>query len=346
MQLYINTYGTYVHIKDQMFEIRVKKEDKTWDKHHYSAKKVSSIVLSQGTALSAAAVKLAVTNNIDILFVERDGRPIGRVWHSKLGSTTRIRKEQLVASMNSEGLKAVKEWIGAKMDNEVEFVKKLKKHRKQHAEYLADKIEKMQALNISVSKLEAENTAAVAETIRGLEGTSGRLFFETLSFVLPADYKFNGRSSRPAKDAFNAFLNYSFGILYSKIEKSLIIAGLDPYLGYMHRDDYNQLSFVFDYIEPYRIYATEVVFKLFSGKKVNKAHTDKIANGVRLNKPGKELLIEAYNNFMETDTIRYKGRNQTRNNAIQADAHSYANSLIKKPGKGADVSDIEKMFEI
>jgi len=346
MQLYINTYGTYVHVKDQMFEIRIKKEDKTWDKHHYSAKKVSSIVLSQGTALSAAAVKLAVTNNIDILFVERDGRPIGRVWHSKLGSTTRIRKEQLVASMNNDGLKAVKEWIGAKLDNEIEFIKKLKKHRKQHAEYLADKIERMQALNISISQLEAENTQEVAETIRGLEGTSGRLFFETLNFVLPNEYKFEGRSSRPAKNAFNAFLNYSFGILYSKIEKALIIAGLDPYLGYMHRDDYNQLSFVFDYIEPYRIYAIETVFKLFSGKKVNKSHTDKITNGVSLNKTGKELLIEAYNNFMDTDTIRYKGRNQTRNNAIQADAHTYANSLIKKTDNSGDVKDIEKMFDI
>lgn len=346
MQLYINTYGTYVHIKDQMFEIRIKKEDKTWEKHHYSAKKVSSIVLSQGTALSAAAVKLAVTNNIDILFVERDGRPIGRVWHSKLGSTTRIRKEQLVASMNQDGLKAIKEWIGTKLDNEIEFVKKLKKHRKQHGEYLDDKIEKMQALNVSVSQLEADDTSTVAETIRGLEGTSGRLFFETLNFVMPDEYKFNGRSSRPAKDAFNAFLNYAFGILYSKIEKALIIAGLDPYLGYLHRDDYNQLSFVFDYIEPYRIYATEVVFKLFSGKKVNKSHTDKIANGVSLNKPGKELLIEAYNNFMETDTIRYKGRNQTRNNAIQADAHNYANTLIKKNTNNEDTKDIEKIFEI
>lgn len=326
-----------------MFEIRIKNENKTWDKHYFSAKKVKTIVLSQGTALSSAAVKLAVTNNIDILFVERDGQPIGRVWHSKLGSTTRIRKEQLIASLNQEALKVVKEWIVAKIDNEINFIKKLKKHRKQHAKYLDDKIEKMQAINVSVSQIEAENISSVAENIRGLEGTSGRLFFETLNFVMPGEYKFNGRSSRPAKNSFNAFLNYSFGILYSKIEKSLIIAGLDPYLGYLHRDDYNQLSFVFDFIEPYRIYAIEVIFKLFSGKKVNKSHTDKITNGVSLNKEGKELLIEAYNNFMDTDTIRYKGRNQTRNNTIQADAHSYANSLIKNNNNAEDVS---KIFEL
>jgi len=104
------------------------------------------------------------------------------------------------------------------------------------------------------------------------------------------------------------------------------------------------LSFVFDFIEPYRIYAIEIVFRLFSGKKVNKLHTDEIINGLSLNKEGKELLIEAYNNFMETETIRYKGRNQTRNNAIQADAHVYANSLIKKESKKEDMSDIEKIL--
>ncbi len=347
MQLYINTYGTYVHVKDQMFEIRIKKEDKTWDKHHFSANKVKTIVLGQGTALSSAAVKLAVTNNIDILFVERDGSPIGRVWHSKLGSTSLIRKEQLKASINEKGLKAIKEWITTKIDNEINFIKNLKKHRKQHTDYLNKKIEQMQALNVSISQLEAKQTKDVADTIRGLEGTSGRLFFETLSYVLPKQYKFNGRSSRPAKDAFNVFLNYAFGILYSKIEKALIIAGLDPYLGYLHRDDYNQLSFVFDFIEPYRIYAIETVFKLFSAKKVNISHTDKITNGISLNKSGKELLINSFNNFFDIDTIRYRGRNQTRSNTIQADAHRYANSLIEnnKTNKNS-VDDIDKIFEL
>jgi len=346
MQLYLNTYGSYLHIKDQMFEIRIKKEDKSWEKHYFSSKKVKSIIMSQGTALSYAAIKLAVTNNIDIIFVERDGQPIGRVWHSKLGSTSRIRKEQLIASLNNDGLSAVKKWITTKVDNEIDFLKKLKKHRMQHAEYFEDKIERMQAINISIAQLEAQNTAEVADVIRGLEGTSARLFVETLNYLLPQNYKFNGRSTRPAKDSFNAFLNYSFGILYSKIEKALIIAGLDPYLGYLHRDDYNQLSFVFDFIEPYRIYPTEIVFKLFSAKKVNNSHVEKITNGVSLNKKGKELLIETYNKFMEEDTIRYKGRNQTRNNSIQADAHIYANSIIKKNNQAENDNNFNKIVKL
>ncbi len=344
MQLYISSYGAYVHVKDQMFEIKIK-DEKEIKKHHFSAKKVSSIILEQGTAISSDAVKLAMMHNVDIVFVHWDGKPIGRVWHSKLGSTTLIRKEQLKASLNEKGLAAIKSWLGRKIDNEIEFIKWLKKHREKHTDYLNDKIQKIEALNISLQQIEGRNTQEVADTIRGLEGTAGRLFFETVSYVLPKHYQFSGRSSRPAKDQFNAFLNYCFGILYGKIEKTLIIAGLDPYVGYLHRDDYNQLSFVYDFIEPYRIYAVTVVFKLFSGKKVKQSHTDRINNGFSLNKEGKVLLIDAYNKFMDNETIRYKGKNQVRNNIILYDARRYANSLIENAG-GETTKDIDKIFNL
>ncbi|CAN5289858.1 CRISPR-associated endonuclease Cas1 [soil metagenome] len=327
MQLYINTYGTYVHVKDEMFEIRLKvKEEVT--KKHFAASKVKSIIMTTGSALSTDAVKLAILNNIDIVFTEQDGKPLGRVWHSKLGSTTRIRKRQLEASLNITGVQWTKNWLLAKMENQRNFIQDLKKHRESQASYLNDKINRIEALAISVSSLQAACVSEIADTLRGLEGTAGRLYFETLSEVLIKEHQFEGRSSRPAKDPFNAFLNYAYGILYSKIEKSLIIAGVDPYLGFLHRDDYNQLSFVYDFIEPYRIYPETVVFRLFSGKKVNKMHTDQITNGFTLNSEGKSLLVTAYNKFMEEDTIRYKGKNQTRSNAIQWDAHGFANSLI------------------
>lgn len=330
MQLYLNTYGTYLHIKDQMFEVRIPVKDSQPDKKHFAASKVSSIILTTSAALSTDAIKLALVNNIDIIFVESDGQPLGRVWHSKLGSTTRIRKCQLEASMNETGVKWTKGWIDEKMTNQLEFIKDLKKHRSGISDFLDDKISRIENLLVSLSQLEAVKISEIAETIRGLEGTAGRLYFETLSYVMPEAYKFTGRSSRPARDPFNAFLNYGYGVLYSRIEKTLIIAGLDPYLGFLHRDDYNQKSMVYDFIEPYRIFIEKAVFRLFSAKKVNKAHTDEITNGFTLNKAGKVLLIEALNNFLDCETSRYKGRNLTRSHAIQLDAHTFANSLIEK----------------
>ena len=234
----------------------------------------------------------------------------------------------------------VQGWLLAKIESQQDFIKDLKKHRPQHAAYLDDKLSRLQALGLSVASQQAASVAAVADTLRGLEGTAGRLYFETLSYVLPPDYRFAGRSSRPAQDAFNAFLNYAYGMLYGKVEKALILAGIDPYLGFLHRDDYNQLSMVFDFIEPYRNFADEVVFRLFSGKKINLAHTSPVSGnktGLSLNADGKMLLVTAYNDFMDQERIRYRGRNLTRSHCIQLDAHRFANELIGRTGNDPEV---------
>ena len=329
MQLHLNTYGAYLHVKDQLFEIKIKEEG-SFKKHQVAAHKVKSIWMAKGTALSTDAIHLALKHNVDIVFLENNGFPVGRVWHSKLGSTTLIRKKQLLASLDEQAVFYVKHWLTRKLANQSAFIQNLLKHRKQHQEFLQQKIDKINVLQKSIETLEASSIDDIAETIRGYEGTAGRLYFETLNFVLPKQYQFAGRSFRPAADPFNAFLNYAYGILYSRVEKALIIAGLDPYLGFLHRDDYNYKSMVYDFIEPYRAFGDKIVFTLFAAKKVRQDHTDKITNGFSLNKEGKILLVEAFNKYMEAERVRYKNRNQTRANIIQFDAHIFANKLIEK----------------
>lgn len=327
MQIHLNTYGTYLHVHESMFEVR-KRVDGEVEKTQLAAHKIKSIWVSDGVALSANAVKLAMEHNIDIVFLERNGNPYGRVWHSKLGSTTRIRKEQLKASLGRAAVAYTQLWIGDKMNNQIQLVRQLMSHRPQHEEYLSDRLERMQSMQDEIRNLEGAEIDPLADRIRGLEGSCGRLYFDVLSYVLPRHYQFAGRSFRPAADAFNAFLNYGYGILYSRVEKALILAGLDPFVGFLHRDDYNYKSLVYDFIEPFRIFIEEPVFRLFSGKKVRQDHTDELANGVRLNQEGKKLLIERLNKHLEEDRIRYKGRNQARGNIIQFEAHQFANELL------------------
>ncbi len=329
MQLVINTYGTYVHVKDDLFEVSLTKEGEK-HKHHFASQKVTSILMSKGAAISTDAVILAMKNNIDIIVFERDGMPVGRFWHSKPGSTSKIRKQQLEASLNEAGVFWIKNWLVKKLENQIEYLKRLKNHRPATADQIQEKIDTISGLQTKMKEQKGMKVEEIDDTLRGLEGTAGRVYFKTLSSLLAERYQFEGRSFRPAKDPFNAFLNYAYGVLYSRVEKVLIIAGVDPYVGFMHRDDYNTKSMVFDFIEPYRIYADEVVFKLFSAKKINDAHTDKITNGYSLNTEGKNLLIQSLIQFLEEDKIRYNGRQQTRTNAMQLDAHQFANKLIGK----------------
>lgn len=285
--------------------------------------------MSKGAALSTDAIALALKHNIDIVIVDHTGHPMGRFWHSKLGSTTKIRKKQLSVSLNSIGLDWIKIWLSQKLENQSDFLNDLKKHRSKQHEFLDEKIEKILEFREKITTTTAENINDIAESLRGWEGSSGRHYFDALSVCMPEAFAFKGRSFRPAKDEFNAMLNYAYGVLYSRVERALMLAGLDPYVGFLHRDDYNTKSLVFDFIEPYRIHADRFVFRLFSGKKINKAYFSEFTGGFSLNEDGKAFFVAPYLEYLDSEKIRYKGRNQTRLNAMQLEAHNFANSLIK-----------------
>jgi CRISPR-associated protein Cas1 len=330
LQLNITSYGTYVHVKDALFELTTKDENGSPRKLHFAARKVKSIVFTVPGALSTEAVKLALTHNIDIVFAESNGQPLGRVWHSRLGSTTRIRKEQLRASIGPQALAYTIKWLNQKLEQQATLLTTLRKHRKRLAGVLDDRRERIHMLAASITALEEPGRmiTEVADTIRGIEGTAGRLYFQTLSSCMPEAYSFDGRSFRPALDPFNAFLNYAYGVLYGRTEKALMLAGLDPYVGFLHRDDYNQKSMVYDFIEPYRIHADYVVFRLFSGKRINREHFTDLSIGVGLTKEGKELLLTKLTKYLDEDKVRHRRRNLTRMHVMQLEAHRFANEIL------------------
>ena len=322
MQLVINTYGSYLHVKQSSFEIKT--DDK---KKRISAKKIDSILITTGAAISSDAVKLALENNIEIQFLDKYGQSMGKVWHPKMGSTTYIRRRQLEIAETKEGTEIIKDLMIKKTENMIDHLYDLGlKRSNEKQQYLNDKIEKIENLKSKLINIDGL-IDEIRNSIMGLEGNIARKYFKALSYLMPEDYQFNGRSFRPAEDEFNCLLNYGYGVLYSKVEKAVILAGLDPYVGILHTDNYNKKSFVFDFIEPYRHHIDRIVMKLFSRKKVRKSHFDEIKNGLTLNEEGKKLLISNLNDYFE-ERVRYKGKEFKIKDTIQYDCHTIANRLI------------------
>jgi CRISPR-associated protein Cas1 len=322
MQLVINSYGSYLQKNGDCF--KVKKDEQVFE---VSVKKVSSIMITTAAYITTDAIKLAMDNNIDIIFLDDFGDPYGRVWHSKLGSTILIRRRQLEAADTDEGLKLALSWVAKKFDNQIDLLTRLRNTRTQKSAEITEYIEQLKNCRAKLDGIN-EPVSVARGTIMGIEGSGGRIYFDALNFLMPDRYKFNGRSRNPAKDEFNALLNYSYGVLYSRIEKACIIAGLDPYVGIIHTDHYNKKSMVFDLIENFRIWADETVVNLFAGRKVKQEQFDKLKDGFTLNKEGKAMLIDALSKFMD-ESIRYSGRNIKRGDIIQFESHKIANMLIK-----------------
>jgi CRISPR-associated protein Cas1 len=112
------------------------------------------------------------------------------------------------------------------------------------------------------------------------------------------------------------------------VEKACVIAGLDPYVGILHTDNYNKKSFVFDIIEIFRVHVDRTVVYLFSKRKVKENHFDEVPDGLTLNKEGKALLIAALNETFERK-VNYRGQKVKVGNTIQRECHRIANGLIR-----------------
>lgn len=323
MQLVINTPGTMVTQKDGIF--RLKREEQRFD---ISPLKVESIVITNKAMLSSQAVVLALEHNIDIIFLDAYGDPIGRVWFSKLGSTALIRRRQLNAEVNEEiGLELVTEMIRQKIANQTSFLKKLMHARPTKTELFEASLTTIEQTADSICELERQPPDNIRNRLMGIEGTCGRAYFQCISRLLPEKYQFGGRSRQPAKDPFNAVLNYCYGMLYGRVEKACILSGLDPYVGFLHTDNYNKKSLVFDLIEPFRIFAEQVTVYLFTGRKINDDYFTVSDHAVSLNQTGKPVVIEAMNTHLD-ETVRYRRRNVKRRHIIQHEAHRLANILL------------------
>lgn len=86
--------------------------------------------------------------------------------------------------------------------------------------------------------------------------------------------------------------------LYGKVELVQLQAGLDPYLGIMHRDQYNRPSLVFDQIELIRPWAEEVLVELCLTGKLLPASFNPKNGGFWLNEQGKQVLIPAIYTYL------------------------------------------------
>ncbi len=188
MQLVINTYGAYLRKSGNCF--LVKRDEKSFE---VAVGKVSSILITTAAYITTDAIKLAVDNNIDIVFLDAHGDPYGRVWHPKLGSTTLIRRRQLEIYESLDGLNLAKEWGLKKLDNQIELLSRLKKSREEMREELEGFIAVIEHSREQMKRLRG-TVDARRQDMLGLEGKASRAYFEALSAVMPERYRFAGRS--------------------------------------------------------------------------------------------------------------------------------------------------------
>lgn len=324
MELVLNTFGTSLSRDNEGFVILSKD-----GKQRIPAIGITSIQISCGAQITSDAVLLAIEREIEVLFMDRSGQPIGRIWSPKYGSVSTIRKGQLSFTFTKDAVSWIKEIISRKIENQQALLLLMTPRSAEMEKKVRKSIDRLEDYRAKIRSVEGEIVTDVAPSLRGWEGLSSRIYFETLNLFLPEEYHFVGRSQHPATDIANALLNYGYGLLYGKIEGALIKAGIDPYIGVMHRDDYNRPVLVYDVIELYRIWVDYVVCLLLMQRVVTDEYYSVREDGSYwLEALGRRVLIQSLNDYLD-EVVVVKGVSRSRLNQITLYAQELAQQWKK-----------------
>lgn len=283
MDIYLNSYGNEISKIGKRFLIK----NKDMKKEIFFAE-VESIFINESSKITSGAINLALENDIDLILVDKYGNPSGRFWKCSQDKNAKLRRAQLELDISNRGLDLAKIVIRKKIEKMILHLINLRKSNKNDT--IINSIEKMTEIK---DKL---NSSKCYDNLRAREAHASKLYFKALKLFMPTGFHLEGRSYRPAKDEFNATLNYIFGIMYSKLETELFRLGYDINIGFFHVDAYNRKSFVYDIIELYRNIGYISALSIFRSKLIRKGYFEEDEKmGYSISKEGKEIIVERIN---------------------------------------------------
>lgn len=294
------------------------------------------LITGKGVSISADAVKECAERGIPIHFVSGTGNPYASLYSAGLTGTILTRRAQLEAYHTRRGFLIALACARGKIQNQANLLKYVGKYRKETApdlfEMLRARAEQIETHVGALDRLEEASDAQATigqyrSEMMGIEGSAAQVYWDALTQVVPPELGWTGREGRGARDPFNAVLNYGYGILYTQIERAVVLAGLDPYAGFAHVDRPGKPSLTLDLIEEFR---QPIVDRTMLGL-VNKGVKIEQDDKGYLTEETRKMLAEKVLNRLETPEA-YEKKNVPLRVIIQSQARHVATFLRGERG--------------
>ncbi|MFQ3537076.1 MAG: CRISPR-associated endonuclease Cas1 [Aggregatilineales bacterium] len=286
------------------------------------------LIASLGVSISADAVAQCCERGIPIYYLDGEGTAYGALYSAGLTGTIETRRAQLRAYDDWRGRHVALAFATAKIHSQAATLRYMAKNRREsdsaHYKLLNDAAQSILEALGRLEQLDGGDRTVddVRETILAAEGNAARIYWEAARSVIPGEYGWTKREGRGARDAVNSLLNYGYGILYGQIERAIVLAGLDPYAGFIHTDRPGKPSLVLDLIEEFRSFTIDrAVFGL-----VNRHFTVKQQEDGLLCEETRRSFAEKILAHLEAG-VRYEGKSYPLRTLIQMQARQLASFL-------------------
>ncbi len=207
---------------------------------------------------------LCAERGVGVSFLSVNGRFLARVAGPVCGNVLLRRTQYRWADDPERSASIARDMITGKLANARQV---LLRARRDHGEKTNAPALEQAALRLEdcITRLPGVGTL---DELRGIEGEGGNVYFGAFDALITAKeptFRFTTRSRRPPLDPVNCLLSFLYTLLAHDARSALEGVGLDPAVGFLHRDRPGRSSLALDLMEELRpVLADRVALSLIN----------------------------------------------------------------------------------
>lgn len=298
--LYVTSQGSYLSKKGEVIVVRA--EDGS--KKQFPVHILDGIVCFGNVLCSPFLLGHCAENNLSISFLTENGRFLASVRGPQSGNVL-LRKEQYRRSDNPKAAaKIACNILAGKIANSRTVLKRLERDHKKRINAGAVRT----AITLLDNSAHAIQHPLSLEEARGIEGQAANTYFGCFNELILKDdaaLAFTGRNRRPPLDIVNCMLSFVYTLLAHDVRSALESVGLDPQVGFLHRDRAGRPGLALDMMEEFRAFlADRLVLSLINRGEVHpKGFTTKESGAVFMDDETRKTVLVAWQKRKQDELV-------------------------------------------
>ena len=298
--LYVTTQGAYLAKDGEAVAVRVQEETRLRIPIHT----LGGIVCFGQVSASPFLLGMCGERGVTVSLLSENGRFLARVQGPTSGNVL-LRREQYRRADDEAGTAGiVRAFLAAKIANSRTVLQRALRDRPQ-----SGGAEALRAATIILGQhLDSLRVGVPLDGLRGIEGGAARVYFEVFDELITqqkGDFFFHERSRRPPVDNVNALLSFVYTLLRHDCESALEAVGLDPAVGFLHRDRPGRPSLALDLMEEFRaFFADRLALSLINLQQIRAdGFTQGETGGVVMNEETRKTVLVAYQKRKQEEIV-------------------------------------------
>ena len=288
--LFVTTQGAYLAKDGETVAVRIEGETKLRLPVHT----LGGIVCFGNVGCSPFLLGFCGENNVAVSFLDEQGRFLARVVGPVSGNVLLRREQYRKADDLAFSARRARACLSGKVAG---CRNVLSRALRDHSGKIEAEQVKAAADHLGAS-LRRLQTELDLDAARGVEGDAAHIYFQHFDHLIlrsKEDFFFRERSRRPPLDRVNCLLSFLYTLVMHDVRSALECVGLDPAVGFLHRDRPGRPGLALDMQEEFRPFADRIALSLINlGQLQGKDFVLSSSGGVRMKDDARKTLLTAY----------------------------------------------------